>query len=65
MGRRSTSQTAKDRYAQALKAINEKCRRTRHEPLSDQHRQLNQTLKAHFVTPTGKFNVHNTVGDVY
>lgn len=45
--------------------INDKCRRTRHEPLSNQHRQLNQTLKGHFVTPTGKFNVHNTVGDVY
>jgi RNA-directed DNA polymerase len=41
-------QTAKDRFARALKAINEKCRRMRHEPLPEQHRQLSQTLKGHF-----------------
>jgi RNA-directed DNA polymerase len=40
-------QTAKDRIARALKAINEKCRRMRHEPLSEQHRQLSQMLKGH------------------
>jgi group II intron reverse transcriptase/maturase len=41
-------QTAKDRFARTLKAINEKCRRLRHEPLPDQHRQLSQTLTGHF-----------------
>jgi RNA-directed DNA polymerase len=39
--------TAKDRIARALKAINEKCRRMRHEPLSEQHRQLSHMLKGH------------------
>jgi RNA-directed DNA polymerase len=41
-------QTAKDRFARALGAINEKCRRIRTEPLVDQHRQLSQKLKGHF-----------------
>ena len=41
-------QTAKDRFARALEAINEKCRRIRTEPLVDQHRQLSQKLKGHF-----------------
>jgi RNA-directed DNA polymerase len=41
-------QTAKDRFARALVAINEKCRRMRTEPLVDQHRQLSQKLKGHF-----------------
>jgi RNA-directed DNA polymerase len=41
-------QTAKERVARALKAINEKCRRMRHEPLPEQHRQLSQMLKGHF-----------------
>jgi hypothetical protein len=41
-------QTAKDRVARALRAINEKCRRMRTEPLADQHRQLSQQLKGHF-----------------
>jgi len=41
-------QTAKDRFARALKAINEKCRRMRHEPLPEQQRKLSQTLKGHF-----------------
>lgn len=41
-------QTAKDRFARALVAINEKCRRIRTEPLVDQHRQLSQKLKGHF-----------------
>jgi hypothetical protein len=40
-------QTAKDRIARTLKAINEKCRRMRHAPLSEQHRQLSQMLKGH------------------
>ena len=41
-------QTAKDRVARALGAINEKCRRNRTEPLPEQHRQLSQKLKGHF-----------------
>lgn len=40
--------TAKDRLARALKAINEKCRTMRHEPLSAQHRTLSQTLRGHY-----------------
>jgi group II intron reverse transcriptase/maturase len=40
--------TAKDRLARALKAINEKCRKMRHKPLSDQHRTLQQTLNGHY-----------------
>jgi RNA-directed DNA polymerase len=41
-------QTAKDRFARVLGAINEKCRRMRTESLVDQHRQLSQKLKGHF-----------------
>lgn len=41
-------QTAKDRFARALRAIGEKCRRMRTEPLIEQHRQLSQKLKGHF-----------------
>ena len=41
-------QTAKDRFARALGAIGEKCRRMRTEPLEDQHRQLSQRLRGHF-----------------
>lgn len=41
-------QTAKDRFARALRAIDEKCRRMRTEPLADQHRQLSQKLKGHY-----------------
>jgi len=41
-------QTAKDRFARALAAISEKCRRMRTEPLADQNRQLSQKLKGHF-----------------
>lgn len=40
-------QTAKDRFARALKAINERCRRMMHEPLPRQQRQLSQMLKGH------------------
>lgn len=41
-------QTAKERFARALKAFNEKCRVMRHEPLRDQHRQLSRTLRGHY-----------------
>jgi group II intron reverse transcriptase/maturase len=41
-------QTAKDRFARALGAISDECRRMRTEPLADQHRKLSQKLKGHF-----------------
>jgi RNA-directed DNA polymerase len=41
-------QTAKDRFARALGAMNEKCRRIRTAPLAEQQRQLSQKLKGHF-----------------
>jgi len=40
-------QTAKDRFARALKAINEQCRRMRTWPLRTQHQKLSQMLKGH------------------
>ena len=40
-------QTAKDRFARALRAINESCRRMMHTPLPYQHRRLSQMLKGH------------------
>jgi group II intron reverse transcriptase/maturase len=41
-------QTAKDRFARALGAISEQCRRMRTQPLTEQHRRLSQKLKGHF-----------------
>ena len=41
-------QTAKDRFARALKAINQQCRLMRHWPLREQHRRLCQMLKGHY-----------------
>jgi RNA-directed DNA polymerase len=41
-------QTAKDRLARAIKAINEKCRRIRCQLLRDQHQCLSRLLKGHF-----------------
>lgn len=40
-------QTAKDRFARILNAINEQCRGMRHWPLREQHRRLCQMLKGH------------------
>jgi RNA-directed DNA polymerase len=40
--------TAKHRLARALKAINEVCRRRRHEPLPQQHQRLSWMLKGHY-----------------
>lgn len=40
--------TAKNRLARALKAINEVCRRRRHEPLPKQHQRLSRMLKGHY-----------------
>jgi RNA-directed DNA polymerase len=39
--------TAKDRVARAEAAIDEACRRMRHEPLREQHRKLCLKLKGH------------------
>jgi RNA-directed DNA polymerase len=41
-------QTAKDRFARTLKAINQQCRHMRHWLLRDQHRRLASMLKGHF-----------------
>ena len=41
-------QTAKDRFARALKAINEQCRLMRHWLLREQHKRLCQMLKGHY-----------------
>ncbi|MGH8650962.1 MAG: group II intron reverse transcriptase/maturase [Gammaproteobacteria bacterium] len=41
-------QTAKDRFARALKAINRQCRRMRHWLLREQYHRLCQMLKGHF-----------------
>jgi RNA-directed DNA polymerase len=57
-------QTAKDRFARTLKALNEKCRRMRHEPLPDQHRQLRQTLKGHFAY-FGVSGNYNRIADLH
>lgn len=40
--------TAKGRLARALRAINETCRRMRHESLPDQHRRLSRMLNGHY-----------------
>jgi RNA-directed DNA polymerase len=41
-------QTASDRFARTLAAINQQCRTMRHWPLQDQHRRLCQMLRGHF-----------------
>jgi RNA-directed DNA polymerase len=41
-------QRAKDRFARALKAINQQCRLMRHWPLREQHRRLCQMLTGHY-----------------
>jgi RNA-directed DNA polymerase len=40
--------TAKDRVARTLRAINERCRFMRHDPIRDQHRRLSAMLKEHY-----------------
>jgi RNA-directed DNA polymerase len=40
-------QTAKDRFARALKAVDEHCRRMRHWPLREQHARLRRMLTGH------------------
>jgi RNA-directed DNA polymerase len=40
--------TAKGRYARALAAVSEWCRRNRHLSLRDQHAHLSQMLRGHY-----------------
>ena len=40
--------TAKDRVARTLKAINERCRLMRHDPIREQQRRLSAMLKGHY-----------------
>jgi hypothetical protein len=40
--------TAKRRYARALAAVTEWCRRNRHLPVRDQHAHLSQMMRGHF-----------------
>ena len=40
--------TAKGRLARSLRAVNETCRRMRHDPLQDQHRTLSRMLSGHY-----------------
>jgi group II intron reverse transcriptase/maturase len=40
--------TAKKRLSRSLKAINEWCKRHRHDPVREQRRQLNMKLKGHY-----------------
>ena len=40
--------TAKDRLARTLKAITDRCRWMRHDPMREQHRRLCAMLKGHF-----------------
>lgn len=40
--------TAKDRYAKAVKGLNEWCRTNRHRPIAEQHEKLNLKMKGHY-----------------
>ena len=40
--------TAKTRFARALRAVHEWCRRFRHLPLPDQHRRLSRMVQGHY-----------------
>lgn len=40
--------TAKDRYAKALKILNEWCRRNRHRPVAEQHEKLSLKMRGHY-----------------
>ena len=40
--------TAKDRYARAVKAINEWCKINRHRPVEEQHVKLTQKMRGHY-----------------
>jgi group II intron reverse transcriptase/maturase len=49
--------TAKDRFARTVAAIDDSCRRMRHEPLREQHRSLCRKLRGHmaYFGITGNF----------
>jgi RNA-directed DNA polymerase len=40
--------TAKSRYARAVKAVWEWCKRNRHRPLAEQHRRLSRAMRGHY-----------------
>ncbi len=40
--------TAKGRFARAVAAVSDWCRRHRHEPIRDQHRHLSSMMRGHF-----------------
>ena len=40
--------TAKRRYARALAAVSDWCRKNRHRPILDQHRRLSSMMRGHF-----------------
>jgi group II intron reverse transcriptase/maturase len=40
--------TAKDRYARALRAMHEWCKRNRHRPIADQRVKLSQMMRGHY-----------------
>ena len=40
--------TAKDRYAKAVKALNEWCRTNRHRPVKEQHEKLCKRIRGHY-----------------
>lgn len=40
--------TAKDRFARALRQVTERCRRSRHRPISEQHARLSRMMNGHF-----------------
>jgi RNA-directed DNA polymerase len=42
------TKTARQRLSRGLKRIDEWCRRHRHEPVADQHRQLCQKIRGHY-----------------
>ena len=40
--------TAKNRYARALAAVTDWCRRNRHQPIPDQHAHLTAMMRGHY-----------------
>lgn len=40
--------TAKDRYARALRAIHQWCKRNWHRPVPEQHRRLSRKMQGHY-----------------
>lgn len=56
--------TAKGRLVRALKAINETCRRMRHDSLPDQHRRLSRMLNGHYAY-FGISSNHKQLGRFY